>query len=130
METIRDIAWQAQTLRGTLERFDIESFQAVTVGVSVRKETRGSAYRYRLFLFTPSERVPVYAINLESDIFGEWLLTEQLAKAHRILRRLNGPLVYEEFRINAVEYALVQVKRFQKEKNAPENVKAIRKDRR
>ncbi len=107
MEPIADLSWMAQSAAGeTLERFDLCGLSATAVLVAPREDERGGTYRYRLLFAEAGERHPVYAVNLESSILGEWLVTEQLGSEHRIVHRLPGLVGYERFRVLALDRAV------------------------
>jgi hypothetical protein len=110
----------AQLALGALERFELNGWAVAAVG-TVRGGTGslagkdisrgGSTYRFRLLFSEPGDRRPVYAINLESSILGGWIISEQEGSTHRIVERLSTPLTYEDFRIRALERALVRLGR-------------------
>jgi hypothetical protein len=107
METIGDLSWMGQLAGGALERFDLRGFSiAVVSPTGSRASVRGGTYLFRLLASPPGDRRPVYAINLESSILGDWLLTEQIGHAHSVLEHLAAPLSHEEFRIRALERLL------------------------
>ena len=108
MEPIRDMTWMAQLAFGTLERFRLNTWEAIAVSGEKRVAAShtGNTYRYRLLFFEGQNRHPVYAVNLERTILGDWMLSEQAGPEHRVLERLQGPLSYEQFRIKALEHAL------------------------
>ncbi|OHE65148.1 MAG: hypothetical protein A2Y36_17010 [Treponema sp. GWA1_62_8] len=106
MEPIRDLSWMAQMANGPLERFELEGFSVAAVSGSPSHDRTGSSVRFRLLFTQAGDHRPVYAVNLERSILGEWLLTEQERDAHRIFARLSAPLAYDEFRIRALERAL------------------------
>jgi hypothetical protein len=112
MEPIRDLSWIAQAAGGeTLERFTLNGYSAVSILVSARADHRGGTYRYRmLFAENPGER-PVYAVNLETSILGEWLVTEQAGTDHKILHRLPNVVDYERFRVLALERAVSRLEK-------------------
>ena len=112
MEPIRDLSWMAQTASGeTLERFELNGYSALALLVSAHGADRGGAFRYRILFFQAGERRPVYAVNLETSILGDWMLTEQEGDDHRVARRLPGPLDYEGFRVAALERAILRLQK-------------------
>lgn len=115
MEPIRDLTWMAQRAFGTLERFELLGRKVLGVSGSVKGDA--SAYRYRLLFFDPSDLKPGYAINLETSILGEWVISEQEGALHRVVVHLSAPLSYENFRIRALERALQHL-----EKPAPQSI--------
>lgn len=112
MEPIQDLSWIAQAGGGeTLERFDLSGYSAVSILVSARADHRSGTYRYRMLFSEKDARRPVYAINLETSILGEWLITEQIGKEHRILHRLPNVVDYERFRVLALERAVSKLEK-------------------
>lgn len=110
METIRDLSWIAQLSTGEiLERFEVGGLSAVALLVPAREGPKGSAYRYRMLFSEKGERHPVYAVNLEASILGEWMITEQRGSEHRVVSRLPSPIDYEKFRVLALERALPKI---------------------
>lgn len=104
MEPIRDLTWMAQRAFGTLERFELLGRRVLAVSGSVKGDS--SAYRYRLLFFDPADVKPGYAVNLETSILGEWVISEQEGAVHRVVAHLAAPLSYEDFRIRALERAM------------------------
>jgi hypothetical protein len=64
---------------------------------------------YRLLFFHPPQSAPVYAVDLETSILGDWVISEEEGPSHRVVQRLSGPLGYEDFRIKALERALERI---------------------
>jgi len=106
------MTWMAQMAFGTLERFMLNEREAVAVSGEKHAAAAhsGHTYRYRILVFEGAGRHPVYAVNLENTILGDWLLSEQEGPQHRVLERLAGPLSYDQFRIKALEHALSAIK--------------------
>lgn len=92
-----------------LERFVVQGLSVVALFVHPREGVTGGAYRYRLLFSPPGERHPVYAVNLEASILGEWMLTEQWGAEHRVLARLPTLIDYERFRVLALDRALPRI---------------------
>ena len=112
MEPIQDLSWIAQANGGeTLERFDLSGYSVVSILVSAHAGNRGATYRYRMLFSEKDSRRPMYAVNLESSILGEWLITEQLGKDHRIIHRLPNAVDYERFRVLALERAVAKLEK-------------------
>ncbi len=111
MEPIRDMSWMAQMANGPLERFELEGFSVAAVSGAPSRDRTGASVRFRLLFTESGDHRPVYAVNLERSILGEWLLTEQVGDAHRIVSRLDSPLAYDAFRIRALERALKELKK-------------------
>ena len=110
MDAIKDLSWMAQMASGPLERFELEGFSVAAVSGAPSRDRMGASTRFRLLFMQAGDHRPVYAVNLERSILGEWLLTEQEGNAHRIVARLAAPLAYDEFRIKALERALGRLK--------------------
>ncbi|MDL2228911.1 hypothetical protein LJC14_01545 [Treponema sp. OttesenSCG-928-L16] len=121
MEAIKDLAWRAQMSLGTLERFELNGWSVVAVGFERSSAAGGStppslfsSYRYRLLFFPKGGKEPVYALNLERSILGDWIIGEQEGKNHRVVEHLSLLPSYSDFRIRALERAL---NHFDTEKN-------------
>ena len=127
MEPIRDLTWIAQRAFGTLEQFELEGRRVLAVNGSVKGE--GSGYKYRLLFFDPKDSKPGYAVNLETSILGEWVLSEQEGPVHRIITHLKGSLNYDEFRIKALERAIEQLKPFKRPLPKERNKNSLKKER-
>jgi len=115
MEPIRDLTWMAQKAFGTLEQFQLYGWSVTAVEVA-KKSAPGSArtkpqggFVYRLLFFHPPQSSPVYAVDLETSILGDWVISEEEGPSHRVVQRLSGPLGYEDFRIKALERALQRI---------------------
>jgi hypothetical protein len=117
MEPIRDLTWMAQKAFGTLEQFQLNGWSVTAVEVA-KKAAPGSArsmskpqggFVYRLLFFHPPQSAPVYAVDLETSILGDWVISEEEGPSHRVVQRLSGPLGYEDFRIKALEWALQRI---------------------
>lgn len=124
MEPIRDISWMAQKAFGTLERFELDSWSVLAVKGTTGSTSSGKTYKYRLLFFKKHETRPVYAVNLEASILGEWVISEQHDTAHSIIHRLSAPITYDEFRIMALERAIS----FLDEQKTPIKIKNSAKD--
>jgi hypothetical protein len=110
LEPIQDLSWIAQAAGGeTLERFELSGYSVVSILVSARADHRNGTYRYRMLFSEKNDRRPVYAVNLESSILGEWIITEQIGKEHRILHRLPSVADYERFRVLALDRAVAKL---------------------
>lgn len=112
MEPIRDLSWMTQLAGGeTLERFELSGYSVVSILVPVRSAQQGSTYRYRMLFSEKGDRRPVYAVNLESSILGEWLITEQKGSEHHIVHRLPSLTDYERFRVLALDRAVTKLEK-------------------
>jgi hypothetical protein len=107
----------AQKAFGTLEQFKLNDWSVTAVEVS-KKRAPGSArsmskpqggFLYRLLFFHPPQSSPLYAVDLETSILGDWVISEEEGQVHRVVQRLSGPLGYEDFRIRALERALERI---------------------
>jgi hypothetical protein len=120
MEPIQDLSWRAQLSLGTLERFEFNQWSVAAVGPLSPPQSRSHASkhsgksesplfkncRFRLLFFPKDQAEPVYAINMETSILGEWVLVEQQGRKRHVVDHLGPPLHYEDFRIRALERAL------------------------
>lgn len=129
MEPIRDLSWMMQAASGALEKFELNGWAVVAVGLSTPDEGAGRGYRFRMFFSPPADRRPVLAINLERSLLGEWLVTEQEGPDRRVLERLDGPLHYDGFRIKALERALEKLGRAAPAKSASARKKTLKSRR-
>lgn len=106
MEPLRDLTWMKFLLTGPpAEKTERSGFSASIVSVPRTKERHLERYRYRAFVFEPDARSPVLAVNLESDILGEYLLTLEDSRGRSVLERYDREPAYEEFRVRALEEA-------------------------
>jgi hypothetical protein len=87
------------------ERVERAGYAAVFVAIPRTKERHLERYRYRAFLFEPAARSPVLAVNLESDILGEYILTLEDARERSVLDRFDREPSYEEYRNRVLEEA-------------------------
>ncbi|MDR0389903.1 MAG: hypothetical protein LBH73_07520 [Spirochaetaceae bacterium] len=128
MEPIQDLSWRAQMALGTLERFEFNQWSVTAVGPETglsktearsgkagsRKEKTArsplfNTCRFRLLFFPKDGTEPVYTVNMETSILGDWVLAEQEGKNRHILGHLSSALHYEDFRIRALEYAMTRL---------------------
>ena len=106
MLPLRDLAWMRYLLTGPpAEKVERKAFTASFIAVPRTSLRHFERYRYRAFIFEPSARSPVLAVNLESDILGEFLLTVEDARDRTVLDRYDRELSYEEFRNRSLEEA-------------------------
>jgi len=87
------------------EKVEKTGYSAALVSVPRTKERHNERYRYRAFFFEPSGKSPVLAVNLESDILGEYILTVEDARERGVLARYDLEPPFEEFRARAMEEA-------------------------
>jgi hypothetical protein len=124
MEPVQDLSWRAQTALGTLERFDLNQWSVTAVGQDTRSGALSSqkvparrkresplftSCRFRLLFFPKGGTEPVYAVNMETSILGEWVLAEQEGKNRHIISHIPSPLRYGDFRIRALEHAMTRL---------------------
>ncbi len=106
MEPLRDLTWMRHLLTGPpAERVERPGYAAVFVAIPRTKERHLERYRFRAFVFEPSARSPVLAVNLESDILGEYILTLEDARGRSVLDRFDREPSYEEYRNRVLEEA-------------------------
>ncbi|MDR1212349.1 MAG: hypothetical protein LBK40_08985 [Spirochaetaceae bacterium] len=128
MEPVQDLAWRAQTALGTLERFELNQWSVTAVGLEKALPSRQDTLfsqkaparrkkepplfatcRFRLLFFPKGGSEPVYTINMETSILGDWVLAEQEGKNRHIIGHIPSPLHYGEFRIRALEHAVTRL---------------------
>lgn len=106
MEPLRDLTWMRYLVTGPpAERVERPGYSAVLVAIPRTKERHLERYRYRAFIFEPSSRSPVLAVNAESDILGEYILTLEDVRGRVVLERYDREPSYEEFRTRALDEA-------------------------
>ena len=106
MEPLRDRTWMKYLLTGTpAERVERAAYSAAMISVPRTEERHNERYRYRAFFFEPEGKIPVLAVNLESDILGEFLLTVQDARDRGVLGRYDYEPPFDEFRGRALDEA-------------------------
>lgn len=106
MEPLRDLTWMRYLLTGPpAERVERPGYAAVFVAIPRTKERHLERYRYRAFVFEPSSRTPVLAVNLESDILGEYILTVEDSRDRIVAYRYELEPPFDEFRVRALEEA-------------------------
>lgn len=106
MEPLRDLTWMKYLLAGPLaEKVEKTGYSAAFVSVPRTKERHNERYRYRAFFFEPSGKSPVLAVNLESDILGEFILTVEDSRERGVLDRYDLEPPFDEFRAKALEEA-------------------------
>lgn len=106
MEPLRDLTWMRYLLTGPpAERVERPGYAAVFVAIPRTKERHLERYRYRAFVFEPAGRAPVLAVNLESDILGEYILTVEDSRDRTVAQRYELEPPFDEFRARALEEA-------------------------
>lgn len=106
MEPLRDLTWMKYLLAyPPAEKVEKAGYSAALISVPRTKERHNERYRYRAFFFEHSGKSPVLAVDLESDILGEFLLTVQDARNRGVLDRYDYEPPYDEFRKRALEEA-------------------------
>lgn len=106
MEPLRDLTWMKYLIRGPpAETVERKAFTAIFIAVPQTKQRHFERYRYRSFIFEPSGKAPVLAVNLETGILGECLLTIEDARERGVLERYNGEPPFDAFRTRALEEA-------------------------
>ncbi len=106
MEPLRDLTWMRYLLTGPpAERVERPGFAVVFVAIPPTKERHLERYRYRAFVFEPSARAPALAVNLESDILGEYILTVEDFRDRIVAYRYELEPPFDEFRARALEEA-------------------------
>ena len=106
VEPLRDLTWIKYLLRGPpVERLERKGYTVSLVSVPRTTERHNERYRYRAFVFEASGKIPVLAVNLESDILGEYMLTVEDARERQVRTRYDGEPSFEEFRAKALEEA-------------------------
>ncbi|MDR1177595.1 MAG: hypothetical protein LBK64_02070 [Spirochaetaceae bacterium] len=122
MEPVQDLAWRAQTALGTLERFELNQWSVTAVGLEkglpARREKEPPLFascRFRLLFFPKGGTEPVYTVNMETSILGDWVLAEQEGKNRHIIDHIPSPLHYGEFRIRALEHAVTRLEELERQ---------------
>ena len=105
METIRDLTWMRQLVEGHAERFELRGYRVALVTVPATAAHHGDRFRYRLLVFDPALGKPILAIDLESDILGDYCLTLDFGGKRSVLDRFDDPPTLEDFRERAISAA-------------------------
>ncbi|MCK7506546.1 MAG: hypothetical protein MZV70_22470 [Desulfobacterales bacterium] len=106
MEPLRDLTWMKYLLTGPPPNGRSgRGSPRLSPGAPGPRSGTWRRYRFRAFVLEPSARSPVLAVNLESDILGEYLLTLEDARGRSVLDRYDREPAYEEYRIRALEEA-------------------------
>ena len=105
MEAIRDMTWMLQLPGAETERIVNRGFDLVVFAVPATASHHENRYRYRLLAFAPAFNKPVLAIDLESDILGDYCFSLQEGGEYRILARYDECPSYADFRTRALAVA-------------------------
>jgi hypothetical protein len=105
MEAISDMTWLRQLALSSVERFELRGFGIAVVSLPPTPAHHEDRFRYRLLAFDPTLGKPVLSVDLESDILGDYCLSLQAGKEHRVLARYDFPPALAEFRERAIAEA-------------------------
>lgn len=105
MDAISDMTWLRQLALSSVERFDLHGFGMALVSLPPTPARHEERFRYRLLAFDPGSGKPVLSVDLESGILGDYCLSVQAGKEHRIVARYDSPPGLEEFRRSALAEA-------------------------
>jgi hypothetical protein len=105
MEALSDLTWMRQLSLSAVERFELHGFGIAVVSVPSTPAHHEERFRYRLLAFDPTLGKPVLSIDLESDILGDFCLSIQTGRDHRVLARYDFPPGFAEFRARAIAEA-------------------------
>jgi len=105
MEALRDLTWLRQLALSSVERFPLHGFDMALVSVPPTASHHEERFRYRLLAFDPSLGKPVLSVDLESDILGDFCLSLETGKEHRVLARYDSLPSLNEFRAQALAEA-------------------------
>jgi hypothetical protein len=105
MEPISDLSWLRQLSLSSVERFDLRGFGIAVVSMPPTASHHEERFRYRLLAFDPFIGKPVLSVDLETDILGDYCLSIQAGKEHRVLARYDSPPALAEFRSRAISEA-------------------------
>lgn len=103
MEAISDLSWLRQLALCSVERFELRGFGIVIVSLPPTPARHEERFRYRLLAFDPTLGKPVVSVDLESDILGDFCLSIQVGREHRIIARYDSPPTLSEFRERALD---------------------------
>jgi hypothetical protein len=105
MEALSDMTWLRQLALSSVERFELRGFGIAVVSMPPTPSHHEDRFRYRLLAFDPTLGKPVLSVDLESDILGDYCLSLQLGKEHRVLARYDFPPALPDFRARALAEA-------------------------
>ncbi|MCX7023780.1 MAG: hypothetical protein NT080_04080 [Spirochaetes bacterium] len=105
MDALSDLTWIKHLYSGIrLERFDRGGYRVEAIAVPDTARSHNNPYHFRLFFFDASA-TPVMAINLETDILGETMLTVQSGARREVMARFDDMPSWDRFRSLALEIA-------------------------
>jgi hypothetical protein len=102
VEPISDLTWIRQLSLSSVERLSIKGFDVAVVSIPQNPLRHDERFKYRLLAFDPWLGKPVLSVDLESDILGDFCLSMQVGREHRILAHYDVPPNLEDFRARAV----------------------------
>jgi hypothetical protein len=102
MEAIRDLTWMRQLARGGAERFELGGYGVAVLDLPPTSAHHEDRYRYRFLAFDRVLGKPVFSVDLESDILGDYCLSIQQGQEHHILSRYDSPPSLAVFRSRAL----------------------------
>jgi hypothetical protein len=105
MEALSDMTWLRQLALSSVERLELRGFGIALVSMPPTPAHHEERFRYRLLAFDPTLGKPVLSIDLESDILGDYCLSLQLGREHRVLARYDFPPTLPDFRERALAEA-------------------------
>jgi hypothetical protein len=105
MEALSDMTWLRQLALFSVERFELHGFGIAIVSMPPTSAHHEERFRYRFLAFDPHLGKPVLSIDLESDILGDFSLSLQVGRDHRVLARYDSPPGLLEFRARALAEA-------------------------
>ncbi|MDA8427250.1 MAG: hypothetical protein M0Z80_14075 [Treponema sp.] len=105
MEALKDFSWIRQLSLYAKERFELRGFHIALVAVPATETHHDGRFRYRLLAMDPILGRPVLAVDLESDILGDYCLSVELAEGRRVLARYDELPKLEDFRTAALAEA-------------------------
>ncbi len=105
MEALSDLTWLRQLSLYPTERLELHGFGIAIVSIPPTPARHEERFRYRLLAFDPGLGKPVLSVDLESDILGDFCLSLQSGREHRVIARYDAPPGMEEFRARAIAEA-------------------------
>ena len=105
MEAISDLTWLRLFSLFPVERFELHGFGIAVVSVPPTPAHHEERFRHRLLAFDPNIGKPVLSVDLERDILGDFRLSIQIGRDHRVLARYDAPPPLAEFRTRAIAEA-------------------------
>jgi hypothetical protein len=105
VEPISDLTWIRQLSLSSVERLSIRGFDVALISIPHNPLRHDERFRYRLLAFDPWLGKPVVSVDLECDILGDFCLSIQIGREHRVLARYDSPPSLGEFRERALAEA-------------------------